>query len=212
MKKTEILKDKELVIKIIGKFNSFEGMTFEEIALYTNPDFTETEETMYLIPIADNPSYEINFMILKNNNDVKLGSLVFFSNKINDDLSHFYILPNQETMDEYSDEVKHGSNPWILLGFVEEDLKSLPGQPTLDHYVQLYEMTKKKNMKAIAKHYQQKLVDFNGQQFIEVEFSPNLFTMVNYNGEVIKLGPYAYHKKPYRFFELLPIKYVGFQS
>jgi len=182
-------------------------MTFEEIARYVNPEFTDSSETWYLIPVDENPSFEIDFVIVKKEDKVVLGQLVFFSSKIDPMHSQEYILPSEEIIEQYEHEVKHGDNPWLLLGFREEELKPLTGQKIIEDYVTLYEMSKRKNINQIAKHFKQKIIKFNGQKLFEVEFSNNVFTMVNDNGESIKLGPYAYHKKPYRFYELLPITY-----
>jgi hypothetical protein len=208
MDKIKLLEEKNLIIKIICKYNSFEDMTFKEIARYYDPEFKEDfNDTIYLILIEKRFDINVYFTIKDTNEGVRLGDFVYFSHETDELKSKIYFLPPQEVIDQYNEEVKNGSNPWMLIGFEQENLKTLNQPQAMEDYVKLYEMSKSKSIMFIAEHYQQKTEKINGNWMVEVEFSPGFYTtLVNEKGK-IRIADYAYQKKPYRFFVLLPVTY-----
>jgi hypothetical protein len=204
----EVLKDKELIKKIICRFNSFEDMTFEEICYYTDPDYAEKDNKVtYLVDIETRPGFQIFFSIIKDNQEALLGKYVYFSNESDQDLSVIFELPDEDTLDLYKKEIKDGDNPWSYLGFEEKDLKSLPKGKPIEDYVDLVEMIRFKSIEYIAEQFKQALFTFDTKISVEVEFSIGFFTTIVKESNVLRIAPYAYQKKPYRFYELLPLTY-----
>jgi len=183
-------------------------MTFEEICHYTDPDYKEKDDTTtYLVDIESRPGVKIFFSIVKHHQEALLGKYVYFFNEADQDRSIIYELPNDDTLDAYKKEIKDGDNPWSLLGFEEKYLKSLPHGKPIEDYIDLVEMTKAKSIEYIAKLFKQPMHTFDSKISVEIEFSIGFFTTIVKENNVLRIAPYAYQKKPYRFYELLPIKY-----
>jgi len=209
MNSFEVLKDKDLVKKIICKFNSFEDMTFEEICHYTDSDYKKKDDSItYLIDIESRPGVQIFFSIIKYNQEALLGKYVYFSNDADQDLSIIYELPDEGTLDSYKKEIKDGDNPWSFLGFEEKHLKSLPKGKPIEDYIDLVEMIRSKSIEFIAELFKQPIHTFDTKISVEIEFSKGFFTTIVKENKLLRIAPYAYQKKPYRFYELLPIKYL----
>jgi hypothetical protein len=183
-------------------------MTFEEICYYTDPDYAEKDNKVtYLVDIETRPGFQIFFSIIKDNQEALLGKYVYFSNESDQDLSVIFELPDEDTLDLYKKEIKDGDNPWSYLGFEEKDLKSLPKGKPIEDYVDLVEMIRFKSIEYIAEQFKQALFTFDTKISVEVEFSIGFFTTIVKESNVLRIAPYAYQKKPYRFYELLPLTY-----